>query len=1370
VEFLLLGAPGAREGEREIELSGKRRVALVARLLVDANAVVATDRLIDDVWEGEPPPGAARTLQSHISQLRKLVGERLHSRAGGYLLEVEPHEYDAMAFSSDVDTGRERRSSGDLPGAADAFRSGLARWRGPALAGVDAMWARTEATRLDELRHSTLEDYFEVRLALGDHRGVAADAEAAVGDAPLRERLWEQLMLAQYRSGRQADALRSFQRLRAHLRDELGLEPDARVAELEAAILRRDATLETGAAAPERAGSLPTGVVTFLLTDIVGSTLRWEREPEAMAQAVTRHDELVEETVRSNGGTTLKARGEGDSTFNVFSRVSDAMSAALALDAALLAERWADNVEIVVRSAIHSGEAIEREGDYYGRTVNRAARLRALANGGQILLSGAAAAMVVDQLPDGARLVELGLQTLRDIERPETVYALVPAHGRPEGRSAPTSSPKPATGIPLPPGLPEAPEVFVGRGAEIDRMLRAGAAISDLHRRVLIVEGEPGIGKTSVVARVASTLSASGATVLYGRCDEESVLAHQPFAEALGHYVAHAPDAVLRAHTALHHGSLARLTPALRMRAAVDEPRESTPDSERAQMFAAVADLLDRAAAVERVVFVIEDIQWADASTHQLLVHVAARADPAQLLLLVTARSGELAAEARLAELRVALERGSNVERVALAGLPDDSVRELLPLLGAEMPDDDTNQLAGRLGDETGGNPLFVRQVLRHLQESGALSGRTNGWQLREGLHALDLPETLRDTIAQRVARLGEVVNHALTTASVLGREFELDVLTQMEPVDEDTLLDSLEQATRAGLIVELPGIVERFSFAHALVQQTLYEQLGSARRRRTHARVAEVLEDLLGLEPGQRIAEIAHHALAGATRGDAERVVRIVLAASDDALARLAPSPVIAWVSGALALLDAQPVHDERARTELQLRLGEAQRLLGDAASRETLLTVGRWAAGAGATELLVRSALANNRGIVSVVGAVDEERVEVLEAALQAVGDADSGERALLLGTLATELDSVDWMRAEELGAAGIAMARRLGDPATLLRALTHPGTGWRPHTLELRVRLATESSELAREIGDPLAAFMAAGNLCAAGYQQGDIDAADRALEHMREIVTNHPDPTLVWLGGAFDILRSLLGDDLQTAEAKANANLQFGIDTGQPDAFSWYGSQLAAVRLQQGRSAELIPLVGQLVAANPGILGFSAILARCHLDVGEPAPARALLDEALDRGFDSIPYEGSWMTSLAVWARIAHDLDDRVAACELLGLLEPYDGQFAQSGGGFGGAVSWSLGLLHATLGAFDVADDMLARAIAMHERMRTPYFTALAQTGWGQVLQDSGRDADARPLLECAFETGRRCGYGLIEKNAGALLQDHDDGGARAATQ
>ena len=375
-----------------------------------SGSVVSADTLLELLWGDDPPRTAAKALQTHISALRRTLGDGFVLTMGtGWTLADA--DVDASRYKIAARLGRDAAAAGKATEAVSSFEEALALWRGiPEL--PDGARGTSEKTRWIEAHAALVEDRADALLATGRAAEIVGELEAAIADAPLRERRWGQLMLALYRAGRQGEALAAYQRARSLLADQLGVDPGPELRRLEAAVVAQDTALDM----PEtQQSSGVTRAVTFLLTDIEGSTAAWETDADAMAAALARHDELVEHVVTSRGGRLIKTRGEGDATFSVFDRPSAAASAAIELQDAIAHEPWTLRDPLRIRVALHTGEVELRDGDYFGRAVNRAARLRSLAGGGQILCSGATAELVIDSLSDDVVLADLGVRQLRNL-------------------------------------------------------------------------------------------------------------------------------------------------------------------------------------------------------------------------------------------------------------------------------------------------------------------------------------------------------------------------------------------------------------------------------------------------------------------------------------------------------------------------------------------------------------------------------------------------------------------------------------------------------------------------------------------------------------------------------------------------------------------------------------------------------------------------------------------------------------------------------------------------------------------------------------------------------------------------------------------
>jgi DNA-binding SARP family transcriptional activator/tetratricopeptide (TPR) repeat protein len=1366
MEYRILGPLEVLSSDGPVEVRGAKPRALLALLLVHANDAVRPERLIEDLWEGSPPRSAAATLQTYVSQLRKALRlESLRTRPAGYILEVESGELDALDFERALhETSRAEDPSPAWVAA--RLEEALAWWRGPALADFEGVaWAQPEIARLEELRLGAIEDRVEARLTLGEHATLVHELESLIAEHPYRERLWRQFMLALYRSDRQAEALRAYGRLRRQLGEELGIEPSKELARLEQRILLQEPALdwqpfETRISSP--VATLPSGVVTFLLTDIVGSTALWEQERTAMAAAVERHDTLIGEAVSAHGGTLLKARGEGDSTFSVFARASHALEAALSAQRALVDEPWSESAELSVRMALHTGEALERDGDYYGPTVNRAARIRNLAAGGQVLLSQSTAEVVRDDLPEGSNLVELGEYELRDLTRAERVCALT-APGLPEGRR-PTAMPeRPASELPLmPPVLRSAVgELFVGRAAALETLMGAWKDAEAGNRRVVLIAGEPGIGKTRLAAELASAALERGAVVLYGRCDEDLGVPYQPWIEALSTLVAHAPGDVLADAVALRGSELARLVPELAHRIGTQSPaRSSDRETERYLLYGEIVGLVARVSVDVPVLLVLEDLHWADTASLPLLRHLIASADPRRLLVVGTYRATDLGARHPLTDVLAALHRERGIDRVELSGLSAAEVVALLEAAAGRRLDDEEIALAHGLHRETDGNPFFSAEIVRHLTETGAVSQREDGRWIAD-LDFRDhgaLPTSVREVIGRRVARLGEETTEMLETAAVIGRDFELELLARVTDRSEDRVVDLLEGAVRAMLIHDAPDRPGRLTFSHALTEHTLYDGIAPIRRQRLHLHVGARLEALYGDDSGERLSELAYHWTQASTPADAAKAIDYALRAADDAVDRLAPEEAIRWYRQALELLDRHRARDETTRCRALVGLGFAQRPAGDAEYRQTLLDAASLAERLGNTTLLVQAALGSGaRGMAGDVGEVDDERVGVLEAAVGATARAESPERANLLGMLGSELTWVDPERAGALSDEALAMARRLGDDAALWSTLgARFNTIWSPATLDERSANAREQWQAAERLDNPYFREGAAGRLLMAAAERGDLDEVDEYLDMLTRWVAEGR-PALSRASAAlFSAWRRLLAGDIDGAEQAADEARRLGTDWG----FGFYAAQLYEIRRAQGRLGEIIERLERAVAKNPNVPFVRARVADALCELGRLDDALIVFEPLVVSEFQDLPFDTTWLPTIAWCAEVAARLQLREASAMLVELLAPWRGRFVCTGITCSGSVARPLGLVLAAADRLDEADDAFAEAAAVHQRIDAPIELARTRVDWAHVLMMRGRRGDhdqAREQLGLALSTAENLGLATIKRRAQALL-------------
>jgi predicted ATPase/DNA-binding SARP family transcriptional activator len=491
MKYRVLGPLEVRDGDRSLPLAGAKQRALLALLLVNANRVLSRDRLIDELWGAEPPETAVQSLQVYVSRLRKLLpSDTLLTRPPGYLLEVEPDELDLERFERMLADGRVALAQGDPERASDVLHDALALWRGPALAEFAfEPFAQAEIGRLEDLRLAAVEERIDADLALGRHADLIGELEALIAGHPYRERLRGALMLALYRSGRQAEALQAYQDARRALVDELGIEPSGTLQSLEKAILIQDEQLDTPTYRGPSTTELPSGTVTFLFTDVEGSTALLARiGKDAYGELLAEHHRLIRAAVGAAGGREVDAQGEA--FFAAFPSATGAVAAAVRLQRDLAA------AGLRVRMGLHTGQPKIAPTGYVGLDVPRAARICAAAHGGQTLLSQATRELVEDELPDGVALRDLGEHRLKDLTSPQRLSQLVID-------GLPADFPPLRTLENRPTNLPVQPTPLIGREREL---VAVADSLARADLRLLTLTGPGGSGKTRLALQAAAEL------------------------------------------------------------------------------------------------------------------------------------------------------------------------------------------------------------------------------------------------------------------------------------------------------------------------------------------------------------------------------------------------------------------------------------------------------------------------------------------------------------------------------------------------------------------------------------------------------------------------------------------------------------------------------------------------------------------------------------------------------------------------------------------------------------------------------------------------------------------------------------------------
>ena len=907
--------------------------------------------------------------------------------------------------------------------------------------------------------------------------------------------------------------------------------------------------------------------------------------------------------------------------------------------------------------------------------------------------------------------------------------------------------------IPLPLGLaPRARSFLVGRKAESDRLREALEGVTAHGRQVVLIAGEPGIGKTALVADFAREAHAGGARVLYGRCDEELGVAYQPFAEALGHYVTHCPLPDLGAHVETHGSEVSRIAPELMRRLPDQPPLVAGSDGDRYRLFEAVTDLVNRATSRGPLVLVLDDLHWAAPPTLALLRHMV-RARTVPFVVIGTYRHTEVGAGHPLAATLADLWREPGVERIVLEGLEEEGVSAFVERTGSPSGIDH-HALARALHARTAGNPFFVGEFLRYVAESGVVYRRDGTWSYYEDTQNLGVPEGVREVLARRLGRLSDAANRVLTVASVIGAEFDLALLEHLtEPAGADGTLDALDQAVDAQIVVEMA--TGHYRFAHALIRETIYSAITATRKARLHHYVGKALASLPG-DHDARLPSLVRHFVQAAGDGAATDAGNYAVAAARQAFDKSAWEDVLVFVkSGIDVLSPAEPVH-LALRFELLLLRFETLMIVPDFRwARMALLDAVETAQLLGSPEQLARAT-----SLYLLTGRLDTHVADLAHETLQGLGESAPHLRARLMAGLAVSARHRDARSAETSARAALALARVSGDTDAVHAALV-ACKSFLVDSPRAREWLGVEDELVAiGPVSGPVAgpsrwihslgrtralARLTLGDR--AGFEE-DARRVGARSDELQNPASRWND--LLWRG-------SLALLDGRFGEVEAIAATYLNLVPSQIDPWA---IQMGKVALEQGRAGDFESEMIRVSAAVPSNSILLSMLAFTHAETGRHDDALRIVEELVADDFRRV-LRAMTTTAMAYVAEAVVALRVVDLAARVYELYLAYAGLAAVSGLGAHcpGAADRYLGQLAATLARWDEAEAHYSAAIEIETGLRSPPLLARTRYWYGRMLLERGRPDDgdqARALLESAVETAEVLGMARLTAQASEL--------------
>lgn len=903
---------------------------------------------------------------------------------------------------------------------------------------------------------------------------------------------------------------------------------------------------------------------------------------------------------------------------------------------------------------------------------------------------------------------------------------------------------------------------LLGRDRELHTLL---AAITDARSGrggLVLIGGEPGIGKTRLADEAAARARDQGVIILWGKCWEAGgAPAYWPWVQAMRSYIRGIDLTRIRVEMGSSAQDIVQVLPEidemfpdLRARVPVD------PESARFHLFDSTAGFLRRASGNNPLLVFIEDLQAADTASLLLLRFLAGQVTDMSVLLVATYRDVELTPAHPLTTSITDLVREPNTRHVVLTGLLKQDVGLLIERTAGVSA---VPTLVSALHRQTNGNPLFVTEAIRLLAAEGGFSGSQESSTRR-----FPIPEAVREVIVRRLGHLSDSARSLLTLASVLGHDISFEALRNVRDGDAGDVDGGIDEAVGAGLLVEVGGGLGRFRFSHDLVREALYETIPPGRRARLHVMAGEALERMHALQPEPHLAVIAHHFFEGAPMGGAERAATYSRRAAEHAALQLAYEDAVRLYRMALHATELQDEADPLMRCDLLLGLGDSQMRAGDApGARETFLGAAGIARRLRLPEQAAQAALGYGGRFVWSRAANDRHLIPLLKDALAAVGDADTEVRALLLARLAGALrDDLDPGPRDAHSSEAVALARRLGDPATLAYALDGRFAAiWAPDTDRERQGIADEIISLAEQIGDEERAFQGRHYRLAVLLEHGDIGRVATELPVNLQLAEELRQPAQLWYAESLAAIFALLEGRFDAAERLSADAFEHGRQAEGIHSLGVWLLQTYYLRAEQGRAAELEALIRGSIDEYAWWPWMRCALLHLYTELGRTAEARSLFESVATRDFDDLPWDNDWLMGICLVADAAVRLKDTERAATLYALIEPYADR-----NGFGhpqfctGSLARSLGLLAGVLGRVEDAERHFEEAIVVNERMGARPWTAHSRYELARLLLERDGPDDRRRATQLAADARATAGeLGMVALTTRLERLDVDQG-------
>jgi tetratricopeptide (TPR) repeat protein len=762
--------------------------------------------------------------------------------------------------------------------------------------------------------------------------------------------------------------------------------------------------------------------------------------------------------------------------------------------------------------------------------------------------------------------------------------------------------------------------VFVGREPELKQLQSAFDGAISGQGALMMVTGEPGIGKTALCEQLSTYVTLRGGRTLVGHCYEAGSLSlpYLAFVEALRSYVLSRDAKDLKEELGSGAADVARIVSEIRERLKIKLRTQKDPEEERYRLLQGVSEFLSNAANVQPMLVVLEDLHDADKGTLEMLTHLSRNLTGARLLILGTYRDVEVDRSHPLSAALAELRRVSTYGRVLLRGLNPDEVRRMLEGITRESV---PWGLAEAVHRQTEGNPLFVQEVVRYLAEEGLLARKEGQWRpTKDTPLEMSIPEGLRDVIGKRLSLLTPECNQLLAVASVIGREFALETLKAVAHTDEDVFVNALKEAVRLSILEERSqrGVV-RYRFTHAFLRQTLYEEMIAPQRLKLHRQVAHTLETLYARHLKEHAVELAEHFSHSTDPTGLAKAVSYAEMAAKRATEVYAYGEAVRLLEQALKVQEVLDPEDKARKCDLLLALGDALLLAGEhqrVATTEAPQALSL-AESIGDKKLASRTCMLAMKGL-GVYGPIFIASPSAAKWAARAdrYAEPETVERAWADGILGyTKMSERGWVPEE-----GALLNRALD----LARRLGHPDTYWMLATLWLWGVAAPQHKEeqlrLVEELaGQPragvsililaVALWAMAGTLLAYGMRRG----AEDVMAEMRALAERTGQPDMVVLSMVNDYSTAIWDGRLEEAVAIRHRILVRAEELGIIEFAELWSTWALPARVHLGDAGRALEAVIQGVGDLPRNVAGEMTILFCLAHLGRYAEVTETLDQ-------------------------------------------------------------------------------------------------------------------------------------------------------------